>query len=276
MSLILAFGSSLAVVVPVWADEPLPQQGQEAGVLPGPDGPIQMPVPVGFPVVRKPLQGSVEQSGAQGGLQGGAQGSAPLQGSIQQSGLQGGAQNTGLTGGAQGGDWMGAAQQGRADQGRPMQGFAGQQPPMQLNAMNDPDGGDQELQIDWDRWRNTLQQTIQSGTMTKINVHNDIHFVWDPRTQMMQTRYPNGITAWYACDVLPNRRIINIRLNQSSRYPSFDQAVLQSINELQGNRILVYPSGSKRQIVSQQAGVSTAATSSFQNMKFGDVERQRY
>jgi len=107
MSLILAFGSSLAVVVPVWADEPLPQQGQEAGVLPGPDGPIQMPVPVGFPVVRKPLQGSVEQSGAQGGLQGGAQGSAPLQGSIQQSGLQGGAQNTGLTGGAQGGDWMG-------------------------------------------------------------------------------------------------------------------------------------------------------------------------
>jgi hypothetical protein len=166
--------------------------------------------------------------------------------------------------------------QARTDQWAPFQGSASQQAPMSLSAQNDPDASDQELQIDWDRWRNTLVQTIQMGTLTKINVHNDIHFVWDPRTQMMQSRYPNGVSAQYACDVLPNRRIINIRLMQSSRYPSFDQAVTQAINDLQGNRILVYPRGSRRQIVSQEASVITAAESQFQNFQFGDVERQRH
>jgi hypothetical protein len=63
---------------------------------------------------------------------------------------------------------------------------------------------------------------------------------------------------------------------QSSQYPSFDQAVLQAISDLQGNRILVYPRGSRRQIVSQEASVITAAESQFQNFQFGDVERQRH
>ncbi len=245
MTEILAFCLCLTVAVPAWAD------GSSAA--PSGDASGDMIVPIDPPAFKKPLQGSVEQSG-----------------------LQGGTQSRTLRGGAEGENWTGDQQHARTDQSRsePMQGSASQSP-MALNAMNDPDSGDQELQIEWDSWRNNLMQTIQQGTLVKINVQNDINFVWDARAQMMLTRYPNGIAAWYSCDVLPNRRIVNIRLTQSSRYPSFDQAVLQTLNELQGNRILVYPRGSKRQIVSQGASVQTAATSQSQNFQFGDVERQR-
>jgi hypothetical protein len=157
-----------------------------------------------------------------------------------------------------------------------LQGTAASQDPLAGVAGNDPDANDQELQIQWDMWRNTLMNAIQNGTLAKINVQNDVHFVLDPAKQMMVSRYPNGTSAWYAIDVLPNRKITNVRLTQRTRYPSYDQAVLQAINELQGNSILTYPAGSKRQIVSQEASVKTAGESSPTDVKFGDVEKQRY
>ena len=267
MSLILAICFCQAASVPARADEPLQGQVEQADVVPSTDAPPPamepMPVPVVGPKLKKPLQGKLEQSGLQGGAQG--------------TGLTGGAQGTGLTGGAEDSAWNGNSQQATMDQSRQgqLQG-SNSQARAALNAANDPDAGDQELQIEWDRWRNTLMQTIQAGTVQKINVHNDINFIWDPRQQMMVIRYPMGTSTWYSCDVLPDRRIINIKLLGSSGYQGYDQAVLQAISALQGNSILRYPQGSKRKIVNQQASVSTAGASQNQNFQFGDVERQRY
>ncbi len=214
---------------------------------------------------RKPLQGGVDLNA--------------IQGDVQDNVLNGGAQDTLLQGGAGDSDWNGQlnGQQGSMDQSQPLQGGASDNG-MSLSgsASDDPDGASQELSIEWDRWRNTLMQTIQAGALANINVHNDVHFVWAPRTQMMQSRYPNGTSAWYAINVLPNRKIVNIRLTQNSRYPSFDQAVLQAIDRLQGNKILQYPRGSKRRTVAQEGNISTSPQSSFQNYDFGDVEKQRY
>jgi len=253
------------VVTDLWT--PVAAQDQSPpyqGMTPPP-----MPVPVVAP--RAPLQGAVEQSGLQGGAQNNG-----LQGGAQNNGLQGGAQNTSLQGGTAGAGWNGNQQRGSIDQrtGPLLQGSASHTP-LIGNVMNDPDVGNQQLQIDWDRWRNTLKETIELNTLAKINVHNDVHFVWDPRAQMMVSRYPNGISTWYHIDVLPNRTIINIRLLQSSRYPSFDQAVFEAINQVQGSNILVYPIGSRRQMVSQESSVSTAATTQIQDVRFGDVERQQ-
>lgn len=212
----------------------------------------------------------------------------PLQGSVEQTrrekretSLKGGANSSeqpGLTGGAQSGPEgilqpSGPGAYGTPN-GQPMQGYAGQNP-FPLSASGDPDEFDQQLQIDWDAWRNRLIQAIQMSTLAKINVHNDVNFVLDPRRRMMVSRYPLGLSAWYSCDVLPNGRIINIRLTQSSQFPSFDQALMQSIWELQGNSILVYPRGSRRQSVTQEASVRTAGETQTQNVQFGDVETQR-
>ncbi|HEY9718926.1 MAG TPA: hypothetical protein V6C69_15745 [Trichormus sp.] len=220
---------------------------------------------------RAPLQGGVEQSGLQGGAQGNA-----LQGGTQGNGLQGGAQNSTLYGGAAGAGWQGNQQRAAIDQrtGAPLQGSA-QQTPLMGGAQNDPDVGNQQLLIDWDRWRNNLKESIERNTLANINVHNDVHFVWDQRAQMMVSRYPNGISTFYRIDVLPNRRIINITLMQSSHYPSFDQAVFDAISQLQGSSTLVYPPGSRRQTVQQESYVSTAATTQIQDVRFGDVESQR-
>lgn len=197
-----------------------------------------------------------------------------VQGDVQDTTLNGDAQNTLLEGGA--GDWGGQlnGQQGSMDQSQNLQGGASGNGPLTGGASEDPDDSP-ELSIEWDRWRNTLMQTIQSGVLANINVHNDVHFVWDPRTQMMQSRYPNGTSAWYAINVLPNRKIINIRLTQNSQFPTYDQAVFEAINRLQGNKILQYPRGSKRRIVAQEGNVSTSPQSSFTNYNFGDVERSR-
>lgn len=200
----------------------------------------------------------------------------PLQGGIDHSELKGEAEETFLQGGADGWGGQFNGQQGVMDQAPALQGGASDTGPINLNASSDPDDGNQELAIEWDRWRNTLIQAIQSGTLANINVHNNIHFVWDPATQMMQSRYPNGTSVWYSISVLPNRKITNLNLTQRSAFPSYDQAVIQAINSLQGNKILQYPKGSKRRIVTQEANVRTAAQSNFQNFNFGDVERQRY
>lgn len=199
----------------------------------------------------------------------------PLQGGIEQSEIKGGADDTILQGGAGDSNWQMDAQQGSRDGGRTLQGNT-TDTTLSGNASDDPDENNQELAIEWDRWRNTLIQAIQANTIKNINVHNNIHFVWDPRSQMMQSRYPNGTSVWYFLNVLPNRKIINVRLTQNSQFPSYDQAVIDAILALNGNKILAYPRGSKRQIVAQEANVSTAAQSSIQNFNFGDVERQQY
>jgi hypothetical protein len=245
----------------MFVDQTVAAQDQGAVMTPN-NG--QAPPPMPGPVVgpRAPLQGGVQQTGMQGGAQG--------------NGLSGGAQNTGLYGGAAGAGWQGNQQRGAIDQrtGQPLQGST-QQTPLVGNVQNDPDVGTQQVLIDWERWRNTLKESIERNTLANINVHNDVHFVWDPKAQMMLSRYPNGISTFYHIDVLPNRRIINITLMQSSRYPSFDQAVFDAINQLQGNSILIYPPGSRRQIVSQESYVSTAATTQMQDVRFGDMEKQQ-
>lgn len=199
----------------------------------------------------------------------------PLQGGVEQSELKGDVDQNALNGNAS--DYGDLNQgQGTLDQGQPMQGGVDDNGPMELGASNDPDGGNQELEIAWDRWRNTFMQTVQAGTIEKINVHNNVHFVWDPRTQMMQSRYPLGTSIRYSATVLPNRKLVDVKLIQRSAYPTFDQAVMQSIYELQGKKVLQYPKGSKRQTVTQEANLSTAAQSNFQNFQFGDVERQSW
>ncbi len=211
-----------------------------------------------------PLKGRIEDTQkANGKLSGGAL-QDEMEAKLDQLELQGGTQSSNLNGGLQN------------QNSNPLQGATSSNGPMNLSASNDPDSTDQSLQIGWDRWRNTLTQAIQAGTNNKINVQNEANFVMDQRKQIMVSRFPQGISTWYSCDVLPNRQIVNIKLTQSSGFQAFDQAVFQSIIDLQGSSILPYPNGSKRQIVNQQGSVQTASVTKFQNFQFGDIERQRH
>jgi hypothetical protein len=61
----------------------------------------------------------------------------------------------------------------------------------------------------------------------------------------------------------------------SSGSPVYDKAVLAAINALQGSKILTYPSGSKRTLVIQTAGIRTTNTYVRKYFQFGDVEHQQ-
>ncbi|SRR5579885_371565 len=137
----------------------------------------------------------------------------------------------------------------------------------------DPDAGNQELMIAWDRWRNRLLHAIQSGMQETLNNPSPANLRWDPVRQAMVSSYPLGTTAWFSCQVTPDQRITHIELLHSSGHPHYDRAVLDAIDALQGSAILRYPPGSRRKIVTQVAGIRTAQQAEYRNFHFGDVER---
>lgn len=144
-----------------------------------------------------------------------------------------------------------------------------------LNATFDPDADDRELMIEWDRWRNRFLRAIQSGMQETLNNSTDEYLRWDPRQRAMISRFPLGTTAWFSCQVTPDRRIVKLKLVNPSGFPGYDRAVLEAIASLEGSRILQYPRGSKRNIVTQVAGIKTSDSSEYRYFKFGDVEHQR-
>jgi len=187
----------------------------------------------------------------------------PLTGSAQQSNLKGNA------------DENGANLQS-------MQATPGHQPFLSGQAnetggpvlsQEDPDAGDQQLKIDWDNWRNRFIFQVQDNLTEEMNNNSD-SLIWNPATQQMVQRWPLGTMAWFYCSVTPDRRIVNLRLVHSSGYASYDRAVLQAVNELNGSTILAYPPRSKRGIVTQVAGIKTATTTTHRYMHYGDIERR--
>jgi hypothetical protein len=139
----------------------------------------------------------------------------------------------------------------------------------------DPDADDQELQVQWDRWRNRFLQAVQSGVQEALNNPSETNLRWDPQTQMMVIRFPLGTVAWFSCQITDQRQIKNIKLLHSSGFPNYDKAVLESVQSLDGSSILKYPARSRRSVVSQMAGVKTSESSEQQYFHFGDVERYR-
>ncbi|MBA3857640.1 MAG: hypothetical protein C0507_12095 [Cyanobacteria bacterium PR.3.49] len=186
--------------------------------------------------------------------------------------LRGGANDNALQGGAQdegGGDLT------------PMQPRSGK-PILQGSAMQsdygpagDPDMDDQELQVAWDKWRNKFLWAVQSGVQEALNNPDDVDLRFDPRRGMVVVRFPLGTTAWFHCKISADRHIVSAKIKQSSGFPNFDQAVLNSINHLEGSSYLRFPSRSQRQFVTQTAGIKTSDSPERQYFKFGDVERYR-
>ena len=247
-----------------FADEPLQGHVEETGIEPStlaPPKPIE-PLPVPVLPAKKRKHAGAEQSALPGEAQEDA-----LQGNVRQDALPGGVEDSAanLTPG-----------QGKIDPTTGMLKGSASKEGAGLE-QGDPDEQDQELMIEWDRWRNRFLTAVQSGMEDRLNTDEESTLRWDPARQVMvsRSRYPLGISAWFSCRVTPRLEIVDLKLEHSSGYPGYDQAVLEAVRDLQGSSILRYPRGSKRRIVTQVAGIKTSATAQRQYFKFGDVERQR-
>lgn len=256
---LLGFSAGL----PVLADDDVLKGGvEETGVAPVKSGPVNlMPMPV--PV----LDGNTKSDQLKGTAE---QNDADLKGD-----------------------------QAKLDKRKPMQGnanmdddnaLAGQNPkldkrkqPLQGSAAiddspfaaQDPDLDDQELMVEWDKWRNRLLWAVQSGVQEVLNNPDESMLRWDPNKNTVVMRFPLGTVAWFSCQVTPDRRVVNLKIMHSSGFPNFDKAVMDSVKNLEGTSILRYPKRSRRKIVSQTAGIKTSESSQQQYFHFGDVEKYR-
>jgi hypothetical protein len=237
---------------PAGADEPLKGRVEETGIAPTPEVPAKVIEPMPVPVVRP--RKTMQKARVDG---------AALEGRAESTQLDGRAEDAGA-------DLKAIEAKPDPQTGRLKATVSKDDANL---ASQDPDAADQELMIEWDRWRNRFLHAIQSGMQEKLNDPSEANLRWDPRARMMVSRFPLGTVAWFACQVTPDRRIVNAKIVHTSGFPGYDQAVLDAIHDLQGSSILRYPRGSRRQIVSQVAGIKTAETAEFRYHKFGDVER---
>jgi hypothetical protein len=148
----------------------------------------------------------------------------------------------------------------------------------------DPDLQDRELMVEWDRWRNKFLRAVQLQVQAGVNHPDDWEedarpkLVIDPYTGQpvgVQPRFPMGTEAWFTCQITADKRVKNLSIVKPSGYPAYDKAVLEGVRALEGTSMLIYPSGSKRQVVGQTAGIRTAGSSDYQYHHFGDVEHVR-
>lgn len=248
--LVLSAATSLAGAAAAAQDKPaLEGRVEETGIVPV--SPPRQLEPMPLPVLKpksQPQKGKIDES-------------APLAGAARENSLTGGIDEEDDGGPLRGGTTKPGAGPLKATVSKEQQG--------------DPDEGDQELMVEWDRWRNRLLHAIQSGMMERLNNPDETDLRWDPRLQAMVSRFPLGTVAWFSCQVTPDKRIINAKIVHSSGFPGYDRAVLDSIHDLQGSSILRYPKNSRRTIVSQVAGIKTSDTAEFRYHQFGDVERRR-
>jgi hypothetical protein len=142
-------------------------------------------------------------------------------------------------------------------------------------AKEDPDADDKELMIAWDRWRNRFLQAVLASTSEMLNSDQGRSFQINPKTHVMEPKYPIGTEAWFVCEVTRDRQIKRLRILTPSGFADYDQAVIEAVQALQGSSLLRFPTGSRRVAVLQGGAVERAQQAQQQNFRFGDVERYR-
>lgn len=237
------------------------QNGNSANSIPAEV--MDMPAPA--------LPGKVEENGASLGSEQGQMGDytpgKPLRATVKKSALHGSADEN---------DPDLSGMSGSTDDENVLKGTASKDGAAGL-AAQDPDLDDQELMVEWDKWRNRFLWTVQGSLTANMNDPDNQRAVWNPQLQamVMMPRFPLGITAWFSCTVTKNRKILNLKLEHTSGYPEYDQAVLDAVRSLEGTGVLKFPGRSRRLKVRQMAGIKTSTTGERQFFKFGDVERYR-
>lgn len=142
-------------------------------------------------------------------------------------------------------------------------------------AKEDPDAGDKELMIAWDRWRNRFLNAVLASTSEILNSDQGASFRINPTTHVMEPKYPVGTVAWFVCEVTRDKQIKHLKILNSSGYADYDKAVLEAVQDLQGSSLLRFPTGSRRTAVLQGGAVERAVQNKPQYFHFDDVERYR-
>jgi hypothetical protein len=269
----------VAASSPAWAED---QTSAPAGALPTLESLLQQKVP-------KPLEGQVDQNAAAAAasstsppFQMAEPSAAPVAAPVappppvakKKRHLEAGIQEQSLNGDADqnAGDLAGMSPS-MDKSGNPLSGNA-----TSLDSgvtSSDPDMDDQEMMVQWDKWHNRVLNAIQQGLIEQLTSTGDNVMYLDQRTGRMRSKYPLGTMAMFSCQVTPDHRIINLKIDQTSGFGDYDRAVYQAVNVLNGSSVLRYPKGSHRKVVWEGAGIRTSMQAGPANFHWGDTEHYR-
>lgn len=142
------------------------------------------------------------------------------------------------------------------DQQAPTMGNQGMLPPMQQGGANDPDNS-QHMQIQWEMWHRRVAEAIF------------VRFDGVAQRAFAQSR-PIACQAAYT--VTRDKQIVNVRLLHKSNNIVFNSMLLMVLKSMNGNPILDFPPGSRRQSVEKTGTFSRNC--GVQGFKFttGDAE----
>lgn len=252
LSLALAFATSERAL----GDQPLQGNVQEMGASESPAN-LAPIVPMSAPVLKK---------------------RKPLAADAQDNSLKGNAEDSGhgLSGQAQDeGEAPMKSQKATLDGSGPLKATLSQNE-FELQSQ-DADSQDQEMAVEWDRWRNRLLRSIQGGVQELINNPENMvpHFDQARGRVILSPRIPLGQKASFYVRISDQRRVVKARIVASSGNAEFDNALLDAIYALDGTTILRFPKGSQRARVVQEATIITADHGNDEYFKFGDVEKYR-
>lgn len=130
---------------------------------------------------------------------------------------------------------MGGYQQGQPGQGGQQANMGNQQmlPPMQHGQANDPDNS-QQMQVQWEMWHRRVAEAI---------------FVRFDGVAQRAFANSRPIACHAAYTVTRDKQITNVRLLQKSNNIVFNSMLLMVLKSMNGNPILEFPPGSRRQSV---------------------------
>lgn len=149
--------------------------------------------------------------------------------------------------------------------------------PLSASKTVDPDAGNAELQIEWDRWRNKFARAVWAkssacivgpgafviGTMVmKFGEAPGYHF-------------PAGLKVTYRCEISNEGRITALTLSSSSGNRDFDNIILHCVRSTDGKRLLAFPRDSKRLSVIEEETLITGG-GGWHGRTYNDVEHVSY
>ncbi len=133
----------------------------------------------------------------------------------------------------------------------------------------------EEQSIEWDQWRNRLSKAVWKKFMAKL-AGNDAFMVGSHVFKLGVApivKLAEGSDAMYACEVMKDGQIRNLRIEKSSGNKQMNDMVLRCVWTLNGKSMLAFPAGSARKRVTVRGKLRISSDVGFVPTKYGDVEK---
>lgn len=110
---------------------------------------------------------------------------------------------------------------------------------------------DRDLLIEWDKWRNKFSKKVWIKMNEKLvgGLFIPIGSFGIAMGEGGGYNFKRGTQATFACDILNDRTIANVKITAPSGDSRFDRLVIQCVYALDGKDMLKFPKGSKRERV---------------------------